>query len=568
MTSFNRRILFWFFLASIILCGLGISTWHSLRYLGFQSRWVNHTYEVMIDLDEVYIQLKEVQSHMRSYTLIGDARYLESYQYAVERAQKKLEELQLSVADNDVQEARLPGLETGVAAVLDFYARTYSAYQKSGQSQALMLIKTGEGQMHIDHVHELIREMRDEELRLLYDRRRETENATIYTMLLGGIGLVACFGIMAFVFWLSNREQFRRTRTETSLQGLLRQMESLNDERHMIAQMSDFLQSCRTNSEAYELIRQNMPRMFPDSHGSLAILSNSRNLMDVTVCWGDDISTQAQFAPEDCWGMRRGKMHVVAAGSSEPDCSHLISRMPESICVPLVAHGETLGLIYVASAQRGYFSDRRLLMLRTVCEQMSLALANMRLQDTLRMQTLRDPLTQLFNRRYMESSLERELLRAKQRADPGRADARYRPFQAFQRHVRPRCGRHAAQGICQAAGPQRARRGHRLPLWRGGIHPDPADRTARYRPQARRKNLCRCAQPQCQPPTAIAGQNHRVDRHRRVSRQRGGCRVAGALGRPGALPRQAGWPRPLPYCGLAWPHYVLHPYSKPDRSRP
>lgn len=413
MTSFNRRILFWFFLASIILCGLGISTWHSLRYLGFQSRWVNHTYEVMIDLDEVYIQLKEVQSHMRSYTLIGDARYLESYQYAVERAQKKLEELQLSVADNDVQEARLPGLETGVAAVLDFYARTYSAYQKSGQSQALMLIKTGEGQMHIDHVHELIREMRDEELRLLYDRRRETENATIYTMLLGGIGLVACFGIMAFVFWLSNREQFRRTRTETSLQGLLRQMESLNDERHMIAQMSDFLQSCRTNSEAYELIRQNMPRMFPDSHGSLAILSNSRNLMDVTVCWGDDISTQAQFAPEDCWGMRRGKMHVVAAGSSEPDCSHLISRMPESICVPLVAHGETLGLIYVASAQRGYFSDRRLLMLRTVCEQMSLALANMRLQDTLRMQTLRDPLTQLFNRRYMESSLERELLRAK-----------------------------------------------------------------------------------------------------------------------------------------------------------
>jgi len=47
-----------------------------------------------------------------------------------------------------------------------------------------------------------------------------------------------------------------------------------------------------------------------------------------------------------------------------------------------------------------------------VGERISLALANLRLREVLRGQSLRDPLTGLFNRRYMEESLERELRRA------------------------------------------------------------------------------------------------------------------------------------------------------------
>jgi diguanylate cyclase (GGDEF)-like protein len=47
-----------------------------------------------------------------------------------------------------------------------------------------------------------------------------------------------------------------------------------------------------------------------------------------------------------------------------------------------------------------------------VGERISLALANLRLRDVLRSQSIRDPLTGLFNRRYMEESLEREVRRA------------------------------------------------------------------------------------------------------------------------------------------------------------
>jgi diguanylate cyclase (GGDEF)-like protein len=47
-----------------------------------------------------------------------------------------------------------------------------------------------------------------------------------------------------------------------------------------------------------------------------------------------------------------------------------------------------------------------------VGERISLALANLRLREVLRSQSIRDPLTGLFNRRYMEEALARDLRRA------------------------------------------------------------------------------------------------------------------------------------------------------------
>lgn len=49
---------------------------------------------------------------------------------------------------------------------------------------------------------------------------------------------------------------------------------------------------------------------------------------------------------------------------------------------------------------------------RAVGERISMALANLRLREVLRSQSIRDPLTGLFNRRFMEESFERELRRA------------------------------------------------------------------------------------------------------------------------------------------------------------
>jgi diguanylate cyclase (GGDEF)-like protein len=93
----------------------------------------------------------------------------------------------------------------------------------------------------------------------------------------------------------------------------------------------------------------------------------------------------------------------------------------------MMAHGETLGVLHLcgplppasepsASYYRIGGDEQRLAV--TVSERLSLALANLNLRETLRSQSIRDPLTGLFNRRYMEESLEREMLGATRKQRP------------------------------------------------------------------------------------------------------------------------------------------------------
>lgn len=81
--------------------------------------------------------------------------------------------------------------------------------------------------------------------------------------------------------------------------------------------------------------------------------------------------------------------------------------------MPLTAQGETLGLLYV-NAPEGATTwaegSRRLA--RTVADAIALVLANLRLREALRHQSICDPLTSLYNRRYLEETLERELSRS------------------------------------------------------------------------------------------------------------------------------------------------------------
>jgi diguanylate cyclase (GGDEF)-like protein len=83
----------------------------------------------------------------------------------------------------------------------------------------------------------------------------------------------------------------------------------------------------------------------------------------------------------------------------------------------MVAQGEVLALLHVRmntnSESQGGSNGEATRLLRTFAEHIALALSNLRLRDTLRQQSIRDPLTGLFNRRYLEETLTIEIERAR-----------------------------------------------------------------------------------------------------------------------------------------------------------
>jgi diguanylate cyclase (GGDEF)-like protein/PAS domain S-box-containing protein len=230
--------------------------------------------------------------------------------------------------------------------------------------------------------------------------------------------------IMAFINDITRRKQVEEAleQANRNLSDWVNELEQRTRQTTLLGEMADLLQSCLTAEEAYAVIQAFAPKLFPSESGVLGVLGASRNLVEVVASWGDSPPTDPLFAPDRCWALRRGRPYRVDGGGSEPVCGHLGPSLPKRyLCVPMMAHGELLGLVHLqgGAAEPGQ-RDRAPEPLReaqevlavTVAERIALALANLRLRDTLRSQSILDPLTGLFNRRYMEETLDLELARA------------------------------------------------------------------------------------------------------------------------------------------------------------
>jgi diguanylate cyclase (GGDEF)-like protein len=192
-----------------------------------------------------------------------------------------------------------------------------------------------------------------------------------------------------------------------------------------IAQLTaigQLLQSCLTADEVFGVIRDFMPRLFPSDSGSVTILKSSGNLMETMAVWGSHPPQQRVFGPDECWAFRRGRPHFVADAASPLRCAHLTPEDgPATFCVPMMAQGDNVGILQFNFAQvdaadkgadGGTVNSTQARIASALAEHTALALANLRLREALRSQSIVDSLTGLFNRRYLENVLERECRRA------------------------------------------------------------------------------------------------------------------------------------------------------------
>jgi diguanylate cyclase (GGDEF)-like protein/PAS domain S-box-containing protein len=194
-----------------------------------------------------------------------------------------------------------------------------------------------------------------------------------------------------------------------------------------LSELGDVLRACQDLGEAYAAIGKHAPALFPRQSGSVCARGETHALLECVASWGDRRYCEQVFPTEDCWALRRGRPHIVESSDVRLVCRH-VSIVPPGgyLCVPMMAQGEAVGLLFLTGGSPGRSAEglrqplslARQQVAMTAAEQLSLALSNLRLQQSLRAQAIHDPLTGLFNRRYMEATLARELLRATRRGVP------------------------------------------------------------------------------------------------------------------------------------------------------
>jgi diguanylate cyclase (GGDEF)-like protein/PAS domain S-box-containing protein len=228
-----------------------------------------------------------------------------------------------------------------------------------------------------------------------------------------------------FLLDVTERKEAESNLQETNqkLISLVKELEDWNREMAQLSEMGEMLQTCQSLEEAYSVGAQFSQRIFQGRQGALYRINPSRDLVEAVTSWGESLSSEPTFMPTDCWALRRGKMHLV----TEPAgllCRHIIHpTAAHYLCVPLIAQDEGLGLLHLQcdldeNATESFFNEHKQWLAQEMADHIALALSNMKLRETLRQQSIRDMLTGLFNRSYMDETLARELHRAKREKKP------------------------------------------------------------------------------------------------------------------------------------------------------
>ncbi len=197
------------------------------------------------------------------------------------------------------------------------------------------------------------------------------------------------------------------------LKAWVEELEQRTRDITLLSEMGDMLRACFSMEEAYNVIVRVAQQIFPAQVGALYVIAPSRNLVEAVAVWGNEALLERVFPPDECWALRRGRVHWIEDAHIGLLCKHLHHATPGGyLCVPMMAQSEALGILHLTQPERVPLAEAKQRLAVTMAEHIAMALSNLRLHETLRSQSIRDPITGLFNRHFMEEALELELRRA------------------------------------------------------------------------------------------------------------------------------------------------------------
>nr|WP_233614795.1 diguanylate cyclase [Citrobacter sp. FDAARGOS_156] len=187
--------------------------------------------------------------------------------------------------------------------------------------------------------------------------------------------------------------------------------------RELLARMTQRLQGCENFADVINVAQLFAPNIAPGVAGRLYILDRETWHMRCAAEWLSPQGKTDPFHPDDCWAVRRGQSHPPVQGEPDIACYHLPeSCQDHTLCVPLIAQGEAIGLLSFQNLSDNSAPSRAYLEL--MAEALGLALANQRLRDALLEKALYDPLTGLRNRHHLEDTLRTQMSQAVHNQEP------------------------------------------------------------------------------------------------------------------------------------------------------
>lgn len=368
--------------------------------------------------------LVDAETGERGYALTGQDIFLQPYYSALSQLPIALKTLRRVYEGDTVEEqAAVNRLIQTAERKIQHLTKVVQLIDQRGSFAAEGEIGTGEGKVLMDTIREISAELLFDEAQELADLDQKLIANLRWAVVISGTTFLISLLLGRFMY-VSMRSAVKRQaesadhaiKASNQLNESLVSLERRNTEIALLADMARLLQTELSQTETLELASTYCEQLLPGSQGEFFLYRNANDMLQRASGWGKEMPTDHELLdPKTCWALRRGRWHM-AEHQRDLCCSHYppshASQTLADLCLPLMAYGEVLGLLHVRQVGTGAQWKGDVQVAEALAEQTALALANGRMRQVLETQSIKDPLTGLYNRRFMDETLKRELARA------------------------------------------------------------------------------------------------------------------------------------------------------------
>lgn len=206
-------------LATALLLAVAVVSYRSTVHLTEEAASAGHAQKILTGLAAMLSTMTDAQTGARGYMLTGNAAFLDPYQQAMGRANAEFQALRRLTADEPRHQQRLNTLEPLLTADLAWLQKVIALRHTQGFAASQAATATGKGKQIHDAIRAAIREMEQEENRLLLEREqriRTSARITLAVIVAGGLGMLLLVGTMlviihrGFAARQREEERFRR----------------------------------------------------------------------------------------------------------------------------------------------------------------------------------------------------------------------------------------------------------------------------------------------------------------------------------------------------------------------
>jgi len=369
--------------------------------------------------NKLLVALIDIETGIRGYLISGDPTYLEPYY----RGRNQVIQIEEQLG-SEIKAWSAPGYsDEPLGALMEARAKLMTGLLETARTEGIEAAQI---------------QLRDGNAKLIMDRMRlvlahklsgfaeesdiETRHANLLVNLLSILTVTTL--LLAIAFSIA---QFMLFRSEVNTRGSIElTLRRRNDERRQVAELSSALQLSDSRHEAYGIIEAYARRIMVELSGAFYVYTASRDQLTRVAQWNLPGVTEVfadHLHPSDCWGLRQGGRYTGCAEARAGDnadagpltCQHIAGEVGPFTCIPIVGRGQILGMLHLRGEALRRKATSALLdgVIERLVDQLSLSLTNIELREKLENMALRDGLTGLYNRRFLDEVLEHNLAKLK-----------------------------------------------------------------------------------------------------------------------------------------------------------